>query len=277
MNASTMTKKPSADQLARWTSRAPARRMVEIPDEIREALTSGWIESKNLVEWLCVDRLELFKHLAGELNLEKSVVQQIAKLPKASALKQSLAIGTLLAQSTSLGDPVFHSMTVHPSDIVRECSAALIGAKEGISLKKRFSWVKQLADDENPGVREIAWIAVRNRVIAELDVAIECLIPWTGSRRERLRRYASEITRPCGVWAAHIPRLKASPELGLPILEPLRADPSKYVRDSVANWLNDASKTHGPWVEKVTARWIKESRCDETDAIVKRALRTLRK
>ena len=134
-----------------------------------------------------------------------------------------------------------------------------------------------MADDENPGVREVAWIALRNRVIGELDTAIDCLVPWTGSRRERLRRYASEITRPCGVWAAHIPRLKETPEIGLPILEPIRADESKYVRDSVANWLNDASKTRGPWVREVASRWAKESACLETELILKRALRTLKK
>jgi 3-methyladenine DNA glycosylase AlkC len=274
---SEMPKTPSNEQLETWNCRVPARRMAEVPHDIHEALSCGWIECKNLVEWLGVDRKRLAKQVLQELGLEKNVLRSLAKLPTASALKQSFAIGNLLAESVELGDPVFHSLTKHRSDIVREWSAVLIGAVEDIPLKKRFAWIKPLADDENPGVREVAWIGLRNRVIADLDNAITCLIPWTGSRRERLRRYASEITRPCGVWAAHVPKLKQTPEMGLPILEPLRADESKYVRDSVANWLNDASKTRGPWVQEIAARWAKESECRETELILKRALRTLNK
>jgi 3-methyladenine DNA glycosylase AlkC len=116
---------------------------------------------------------------------------------------------------------------------------------------------------------------MRDQVILELESAIECLVPWTGSRSERLRRYASEITRPCGVWAAHVPQLKETPEMGLSILEPLRDDDSKYVRDSVANWLNDASKSQPGWVRSVVKRWMKESPSKNTAAISKRALRSL--
>ena len=272
-----MLKAPTSEQLANWLSRKPARRMSEIPSDVQVALDRGWIESKNLVEWLSVDRLKLANEIVRDLELPKEVDRQLAKLPKLLALKQSLAIGRLLADSISLGDSHFQSLSTHRSDIVREWSAVLIGAKADVPLKKQLAWIKPLADDENPGVREIAWIALRNRVIAELESAIDCLIPWTGSRRERLRRFASEITRPRGVWAAHIPQLKITPELGLPILEPLRADSSKYVRDSVANWLNDASKTSRPWVLKITDRWTRESPHEETSLIVKRALRTIRK
>ena len=272
-----MPKQPSSSQLDIWNTRVPARRMAEVPQEIREALNQGWIESKNLVEWLGVDRIQLAKQVASQLGLDKRVIENLGKLPDAKALKRSIAIGTLLAESVSLGDPIFQNLSTHRSDIVREWSAVLIGAKDNVVLKKRLAWVKPLADDENPGVREIAWIALRNRIIAELETAIGALVPWTGSRRERLRRYASEITRPCGVWAAHAPQLKLTPEIGLPILEPLRADTSKYVRDSVANWLNDASKTRGPWVQEITKRWAKESPSPETEMIIKRALRTLRK
>ncbi len=272
-----MLKPPSNDQLEAWNSRVPARRMAEVPSEIRDALNQGWIETKNLVEWLGVDRKQLAEGVLQELGLGKDIQRQVARLPTASALKQSFAIGTLLAESIELGDASFQSLTKHGSDIVREWSAVLIGVVDNVPLKKRLAWIKPLADDENPGVREIAWISLRNRVIGDLETAIDCLVPWTGSRRERLRRYASEITRPCGVWAAHISRLKETPELGLPILEPLRADESKYVRDSVANWLNDASKTRGPWVREVASRWAKESACPETELILKRALRTLRK
>jgi len=251
--------------------------MSEVPIEIREALDSGWIESKNLVEWLGINRIQLAKQLARELDLDKTVEEQLSAMSDKKALKQSFAIGTLFAESISLGDSSFKSLTTHCSDVVREWSAVLIGAKIDVPLKKKLAWVKPLADDENSGVREVAWISLRGSIIAELETAIACLVPWTGSRRENLRRYASEITRPRGVWAAHISQLKITPELGLPILEPLRADPSQYVRNSVANWLNDASKTHGPWVESIAGRWKKESPCGETESILKRALRTLRK
>ena len=272
-----MNQPPSSSQIEAWTSRSPARRMSEVPIEIREALDSGWIESKNLVEWLGINRIQLAKQLARELDLDKTVEEQLSAMSDKKALKQSFAIGTLFAESISLGDSSFKSLTTHCSDVVREWSAVLIGAKIDVPLKKKLAWVKPLADDENSGVREVAWISLRGSIIAELETAIACLVPWTGSRRENLRRYASEITRPRGVWAAHISQLKITPELGLPILEPLRADPSQYVRNSVANWLNDASKTHGPWVESIAGRWKKESPCGETESILKRALRTLRK
>jgi len=251
--------------------------MNEVPSEIREALNGGWTESKNLVEWLGFDRKQLATRVAEEVGLEQHLQSQLTKLPEASALKQSFAIGRLLANSIAIGDPSFQQLSTHPSDVVREWSAVLIGAIESVPLKRKLAWMKPLADDENPGVREVAWIALRQQVIADLEMAIECLVPWTGSRRERLRRYASEITRPCGVWAAHIPQLKVTPEQGLPILEPLRADSSKYVRDSVANWLNDASKTKAAWVLEIASRWASESVCAETEMILKRGLRTLRK
>ena len=42
--------------------------------------------------------------------------------------------------------------------------------------------------------------------------------------------------------------------IGLPILEPLKSDYSKYVRNSVGNWLNDASKTQSGFVRKLCRR-----------------------
>jgi 3-methyladenine DNA glycosylase AlkC len=258
--------------------RKPARRMAEIPREVREALDAGVIESKNLVEWLSIDRFELLKHWsqASGVTWDPRQLREIRNASvKVSGLKQSRTLGRWLSQTVELGDSRYQAMAAHPSDVVREWTAFIIAGKADLPFLRKLAWIKPLADDVNAGVREVAWIALRDGLIAQLDTALEKLVPWTGSRNERLRRFASELTRPCGVWAAHVPRLKAEPHLGLPILEPLRADPSRYVQDSVANWLNDASKSAPDWVGELAARWLRESPCAETARIVRRGLRTL--
>lgn len=92
-----------------------------------------------------------------------------------------------------------------------------------------------------------------------------------------IRRCAVEGTRPRGVWTAHLEALKQDPEPGLALLEPVRSDPSRYVQNAAANWLNDASKSRPDWVQAVAARWAEESPTKETAYIVNRGLRTLRK
>ncbi len=64
-----------------------------------------------------------------------------------------------------------------------------------------------------------------------------------------------------------------NPAPALPILHNLRADPSLYVRKSVANHLNDIAKDHPERLLALLAGW---DRTDPRTAwIVKRALRTL--
>jgi 3-methyladenine DNA glycosylase AlkC len=96
---------------------------------------------------------------------------------------------------------------------------------------------------------------------------------WAEDKNEHVRRLASEGTRPRLPWGKRLPALGAAPQLSLPILERLRADPSDYVRRSVANHLNDHAKDHPDWVLGLLERWPREAA--ETQWIVKHALRNL--
>jgi 3-methyladenine DNA glycosylase AlkC len=168
-------------------------------------------------------------------------------------------------------------LRAHRSDLVRGWVAYSIGMAEGVDLAERISMVRPLADDAHSGVREWAWMGVRARLAAELDRAIGLLTPWVTDERANVRRFATEATRPRGVWCAHIGDLRREPERAIALLEPLRDDPTKYVQDSVANWLNDASKDRPEWVRGLCARWVEESPTKSTERIARRAMRTLEK
>jgi 3-methyladenine DNA glycosylase AlkC len=98
---------------------------------------------------------------------------------------------------------------------------------------------------------------------------------WAGDSSENIRRFAIEITRPRGVWSAHIPALKESPDLAQPLLNQVMNDPARYVQNSCANWLNDAAKSKLPWVQQYCAMWQKKNGSANTAYIVKRALRSV--
>ena len=69
--------------------------------------------------------------------------------------------------------------------------------------------------------------------------------------------------------------VKKDPSPVLGILEQLKADPSLYVRKSVANNLNDISKTHPDLVAKIAKDWYGKNK--HTDWIVRHGCRTLLK
>ncbi|ARW30719.1 uncharacterized protein YhaZ [Bacillus subtilis] len=69
--------------------------------------------------------------------------------------------------------------------------------------------------------------------------------------------------------------MKSDPSPVLPILEKLMQDESLYVRKSVANNLNDISKTHPHLLRKVADQWYGTH--PHTDWIIKHAYRTLLK
>jgi len=223
--------------------------------------------------------LKLLKALSSQLEIDlneslKALLKQGSSL---SSLQLSKRIAQDLATLVLPSDPRFKDIEKHTSDVVREWGALIVGHWDSMPFAKRLAWIKPFADDSNPGTREIAWMALRHHIAQDPIDTMAKLVPWTGSRNERLRRYASEITRPCGVWCTHIELLKKKPQLGLDLLEPLKSDESLYVRNSVANWLNDASKSCPEWVLDLTQRWQEQSETPQTRYIIKRALRTLNK
>jgi 3-methyladenine DNA glycosylase AlkC len=98
---------------------------------------------------------------------------------------------------------------------------------------------------------------------------------WSQHESHKVRRLASEGSRPRLPWAMGIPFLKKDPGSILPILENLKTDPSEYVRRSVANSLNDIAKDHPQVVVDIAKKW--SGLGSETDAIIKHGSRTLLK
>ena len=117
--------------------------------------------------------------------------------------------------------------------------------------------------------------AVRPFILKYGDQMIAQMTIWSTHENSKVRRLASEGSRPRLPWAMAIPALKKNPAAILPILENLKNDPSESVRRSVANSLNDIAKDNPDIVIAIASRWKGENK--QTDALVKHGLRTLLK
>ena len=115
--------------------------------------------------------------------------------------------------------------------------------------------------------------AIREFIRRDFHRTLAVMETWSRDADEHVRRLASEGCRPRLPWSFKLRELTADPSPVGPILQNLRADPSLYVRKSVANHLNDITKDHPEWVLERIAGW---DLADERTAwIAKRALRTL--
>ena len=209
----------------------------------------------------------------------RPILEQVEGLKKQTVNTINEAIGTeLLNQVKIYNDNGFLlQISKHPADLVRSWVTYTIGKDANLNISQMLHKIQPFAGDAHFNVREEAWFALRPNIIQNVNESIVILSEWAWYEDENLRRFASEATRPRGVWCQHIEVLKQDPKLALSILEPLKSDKAKYVRDSVGNWLNDASKTQPEFVKDLCRRWEIESATNETKYIIKKALRTLHK
>ena len=136
-------------------------------------------------------------------------------------------------------------------------------------------WDLSIAALERYTQYSTAEFAVRPFIISHEDRMMAQMSVWAGHDNEHVRRLASEGCRPALPWGQALTRFKKDPSLVLGILDRLKEDPSLYVRKSVANNLNDISKTHPDLVAQIAADWYGKN--EYTDWIVKHGCRTLLK
>ncbi|MGE6630574.1 DNA alkylation repair protein [Bacillus sp. NPDC077027] len=117
--------------------------------------------------------------------------------------------------------------------------------------------------------------AIRPFLIKDQDKMLSHMYVWSQDANEHVRRLASEGCRPRLPWGMTVPALKKNPAPTLPILENLKADHARYVQKSVANHLNDISKTHPDLMKEVAMKWYGSN--ENTNWIIKHASRTLLK
>ena len=265
-------------------NRKGARRTSEVPTEVVDLLNKGRIETVNLCEWLIVDQSLLIKNVFPHIGLDRYITPLVSELGKESnltAVKATRIVGNklfeLCANDNALAS-TYESLLSYPSAEIIRCYAAYIPSLDTqLSLDEKLHRLLPVVADRHYGVREIAWMAIRPEISTHLDKSIPVLTEWTSHKDENIRRFTTEVTRPRGVWCKHIGRLKENPEQAISILENLKADPTKYVQDSVGNWLNDASKSKPDFVSALCNEWATASDSPHTARIIKKALRTIRK
>lgn len=247
------------------TAPKAARSMKDVTSAHKLALSTGLTESRNLVEMLSIDFNVL---LASMFPKKKLVIDN-----SLGVTKRMITAAEVINQN--LGYESYHLMKEHKSDVARGIACYVL-CSQPFPIQKLVTSMYVHAVDEHSGVREWAWMALRPHLANDLSASIPLLLPMVHDANVFAQRFAVEVLRPRGVWCSHIQELKEKPQIGLPLLEPLKCSEHKYVQDSVANWLNDASKSQPTWVRNVCKQWLADPTANEhTKRICTRALRTL--
>ncbi|OLS63129.1 hypothetical protein [Pseudomonas putida] len=248
--------------------------------ENRKALIDqGAMATRNLAECLAVDQRVLAASVAAQVDRSLAeALQEAAESSRTLGISKKIAtIGLALGQwleATPAPSRDADLLFSHPSDTVRGWAAfANAWALRDSDIGEALQGQLRFATDEHFGVREWAWLALRPQLVTELERSLALLQRHHRDNDPLIRRFSIEILRPRGVWCEHIARLKSEPEIAEALLVPLLAEADKYPQDSVANWLNDASKTRPDWVLQLFERYPPE--CKASTRIFTRATRSL--
>jgi 3-methyladenine DNA glycosylase AlkC len=115
---------------------------------------------------------------------------------------------------------------------------------------------------------------IRSFIAADPMYLQGVLLDWTGHDSYHVRRLASEGSRPLLPWAARLP---VTADWGLPILDRLHGDRTRFVTRSVANHLNDVAKTDAEAVLARITTWrgLARQQRAELNWMARHSLRTL--
>ncbi|MEH6570923.1 MAG: hypothetical protein V7709_17715 [Halioglobus sp.] len=119
-----------------------------------------------------------------------------------------------------------------------------------------------------------AEFAIRPFLLAHPEYCQQQLKLWVDDESEHVRRLVSEGTRPRLPWGMQLKPYVNDPGPNLPLLDALKADPSSYVRRSVANHLNDIAKDHPDLVIELCQGWYPQA-SEDVLWVIKHATRTL--
>jgi 3-methyladenine DNA glycosylase AlkC len=238
-----------------------------VPEETLTALANGTIETVNFMEQFALDLDKLVEARLPELALGPPVGHMPLKERLLHVALQLAAVH----EPQALGRRV-----ASECDTIRAIGSLAVGHAAALTPAERLELLLPFADDPHFAVREWAWIGLRDSCDERVLDLVPELAAWTGHSSERVRRFASEILRPRGVWCRHLRPLRHEPDLALPVIDRLRSDSSRYVQLSVGNWLNDASLHQGAWVVALCARWTTDDPGPATAAITRRGLRRIR-
>lgn len=238
----------------------------DVPADHLVLLSQGAIDTVNFAEQFAIDIDELIAACAPELR----VVTRLSQLP----LKRRLA-GAAGLVASEMSPSAALSWSRGQCDTIRAIASLAVSARASLTPCERLEQLRPYAADPHFGVREWAWIGLRDELRSDVIELLPELTLWAQEEDPNLRRFASEITRPRGVWTPHLPELRDDPEIAVDLINLLSRDSSRYVRLSVGNWLNDASKDNPSWVRALAKRWRgAHGVCLETSHILSRGLRT---